>query len=138
MVKCGGQQTKLFGNEVYRQYHSYNRKGEARFVGDRLRMVGYKARVLHATPPGQYWVVFRKKVANVSNMEYIKKLANYCSSFVGFQKKTKSYRVVTMMGYKEYQAKSLQQVERIIIRDYQKMHPSFPAYLVLQRKERRG
>lgn len=136
MVKAGGQQTKIFGNEVYRQYHSYDRKGEARFVGDRLRMVGYKARVLYATPPGQYWVVFRRKVANVSNMEYIKKLANYCMSFVKFQKGTKSYRVVTMMGYKEYSAKSLQQVERIIIKDYRKLYPAFPSYLVLQRKGR--
>ena len=136
MVKVGGQQTKEFGGEIYRQYHAYERKGIASFIADRLRMEGYKARVLQESEPGWFWIVYRRKVSDVSDREYIKKLANYCRSLVEYKRETKSYNIVTMMGYKEHTAKTLQQVERIIIKDYKKIHPLFPSYLVLQKNRK--
>lgn len=141
MVKIGGQRTKEFGGEIYHQFHPYYRlrqydtddKGSTMFEAERLRTEGYKARVLKSDY-GNDWVIYVRKTGDVSDEEYIKKLSSLCGSGVTYNKNTKTYHVITFAGYKEYDVKTLSQVERILVSDFRRLHPKFPKYLLLSKK----
>jgi hypothetical protein len=135
MVKVGGKKDKEFGGLTYYQYHVYENKWDATYIADRLRMRGYLARVVPIDDSLPWWMVYRRKVSEVTPLKYIENLARYCRFWFKQSKTNGKYQITTpftqYQNLPPHEVNTLKEAERVIIQEYRRLYPKFPKCRIL-------